>query len=181
MLSSWDAKLVHYQHSSSNILVFNGNNSWEILLCTYKKSNARNALKAHEENDSYSHFTEHQNWQKSSLSNSNFNDSSQNNSISKAHTSGSNVVLQLKPSSANSSQTQLFPASLSPMGKEFLQHSLKSDQVLTGPYLRQGGSSYLMELLVQQILLHWFTLSLCFQIYPCKHEDKEHDCSHMLQ
>lgn len=30
---------------------------------------------------------------KSSLSNSDFNDSSQNNSISKAHTSGSNVVL----------------------------------------------------------------------------------------
>lgn len=115
------------------------------------------------------------------LSKSNFNDSSWNNSISKAHTSGSNVVLQLKPSSANSSQTQLLPASLSSVGKEFLQHSLKSDQVLTGPHLRQGGSSYLMELLVQQTLLHWFTPSLCFQTYPCKHKDKEHDCSHMLQ
>lgn len=177
MSSSWDAKPVHYQHSASNVLVFN----ITTLLCTYKKSNARNALKAHEEKDSYSHFTKHQNWQKSSLSNSNFNDSSQNNSISQAHTSGSNVVLQLKPPSANSSQTQLLPASLSPMGKEFLQHSLKSDQVLTEPYLRQGGSSYLMELLVQQISLHWFTPSLCFQTYPCKHKDKEHDCSHMLQ
>lgn len=129
---------VHYQHSASNVLVFNGNNSWEILLHTYKKSNARSALKAHEENDSYSHFTEHQNWLKSSLSNSNFNDSSQNNSISKSHTSGCNVVLA-SPPQPTAYRPNSFQHHPQPWGKESLQHSLKSDQVLTGPYLRRRG------------------------------------------
>lgn len=38
-----------------------------------------------------------------------------------------------------------------------------------------------MELLLQQAWLHWFTQSLCFQHYPCKHKDKERDYFHMLQ
>ena len=169
----------HYQHTASNVLVCNGSNSWAILLHT-QKSNARSAFKAYKENDSYSYFTKHQNRWKCSPSNSNFHDSSQNSSISKAHTSGSNVVLASPPQPTDYRPNSLQHPSCS-WGKNSFNVALNQTRYWQGLIWDKGGSSYLMELLLQQTLLHWFRQSLCFQSYPCKHKDKKYDHSHMLQ
>lgn len=104
---------------------------------------------------------------KSSLSNSDFNDSSQNNSISKAHTSGSNVVLA-SPSQPTAYRPNSFQRHSHSWGKNSFNVALNQTRYWHDLIWDEGGSSYLMELSLQQTLLHWFTQSLCFQSYACK-------------